>query len=197
MTAHFRAFALLCLTIVLAACYPTSESPIGVSAGAPSPDARLSGVWKGRIGTDKDAAAYLFVFPREGGRLEAMLLHPSAKDDKGDWTTVSLVPGKTGAADILNAKLVLDNGAPAKEGTADYTPVLYRFEANGALRLFVLDEKALGNAVRQKRIAGTVKESSIGDDVRLTAGGKSLDAFFAANAAALFTQDYGSFRKAE
>jgi hypothetical protein len=199
MLPRAKVFALLCLSALLsgllAACYPTSENPIGVSAGPTALDARLTGVWKGRIGTDKDATAYLFAFPREGGRLEAMLLHPSATDDKGDWTTVSLTPGKAGTANILNAKLVLDNGAPAREGTVDYTPVLYRFDPSGELRLFVLDEKALADAVRQNRIAGTVKESSLGNDVRLTADAKTLDAFFAANAAALFTEDYGSFRQ--
>jgi hypothetical protein len=193
VTVLFRVFALLCLGAALAGCYPTSENPIGVATAAP--DSRLLGAWKGQIGTDKDASASLYVFPREGGRFEAMLIHAASKDDKGGWTTASLVPGKIGSTTVLNAKLILDDGAPAKEGTADYTPVMYRFDAGGVLRLFMLDDKALETAIRAGRIAGTIKENSFGDDVRLTADAKSLDAFFAANAATLFTQAYGIFRR--
>ena len=161
MRALGRVLALLCLTAALAGCYPTSERPIGVS-GTPAADQRLLGRWTGQIGTGKDTAS-LYVFPREKGQLEALLVHPAAKDDKGGWTTASLLPGKAGAVNILNAKLVLDDGAPAKEGTKDYTPVMYRFDADGTLRLFMLGDKALEVAIRQGRIAGTIKENSFGE----------------------------------
>ena len=48
MLPRAKVFALLCLSALLsgllAACYPTSENPIGVSAGPTALDARLTGV---------------------------------------------------------------------------------------------------------------------------------------------------------
>jgi hypothetical protein len=193
MTMLARAGALI-VALLLAACYPTSEHPIG-SSGAMMPDARLLGVWKGMPKDPKDGPTYIFFLPRKD-KLEAMMIAPPHGDDKGGWMNFAVWTGKAGKHDFLNGQTLLDDGNPPKDANKDYTPVFYRFDADGTLRLFVLGDAAIEAAIKKGEIKGDIKENSFGDDIRITADAKAVDAFFASHdPKTLFTEVLGVYRR--
>ncbi len=193
MTLFARVGALL-LAVLLAACYPTTQTPIG-STGPKTPDARLLGVWKSIPKDPKDGPSYLFFLPRKD-KLEAIMVYPAKGDDKGSWMSFAVLTGKAGSNDFLNGRQLLDDGEAPKDASKDYTPVFYRFDKGGTLRLFVLGEKPIEDAIAKGEIKGEVKKNSFGDDVRITADAKMVDAFFAAHdPKTLFTDVLGTYRR--
>lgn len=190
MSMIVRAGALF-LAAFLAACYPTTQVPIG-STGPTAPDARLIGVWKG---TPKDGPNYLFFLPRKD-KLEAIMVYPAKGDDKGSWMSFAARTGKAGNNDFINGRELLDDGEPAKNQNNDYTPLYYRFDKDGTLRLFFLDDNKIEEAITKGELKGEIKKSDIGDDVRITADAKMLDAFFATHdPKTLFTDQLGVYRR--
>ncbi len=107
----------------------------------------------------------------------------------------ALILGELGEHRFVNAKILLDDGEPSSEKDNGYTPLLYRFDEDGTLRLFVLDDIELKKAIREGKIAGNVKESTYFDDIRITADEKALNAFFLSTTASLFTEDFGTFHR--
>lgn len=193
MTMFARAGALI-LAALLAACYPTTQTPIG-STGPTTPDVRLLGVWKGMPKDPKDGPDYLFFLPRKD-RLEAIVVYPAKGDDKGSWMSFAVWCGKAGSNNFLNGQQLLDDGIAPKDANKDYTPVFYRFDKDGTLRMFVLGEKPIEDAIAKGEIKGEVKKNSFGDDVRITADAKMMDAFFATHdPKTLFTDPLGVYRR--
>jgi hypothetical protein len=193
MTMFARA-GVLFLAALLAACYPTTQTPIG-STGPKTPDVRLLGVWKGTPKDPKDGPNYLFFLPRKD-KLEAVMVYPAKDDDKGGWMSFEVRTGKAGSNDFLNGIELLDDGEAPKDTSRDYTPVYYRFDKDGTLRLFVLGEDQIENAISKGEIKGEVKKNSFGDDVRITADAKIVDAFFATHdPKTLFTDPLGVYRR--
>ena len=191
MRPHFRLFILLA-ALALGGCYPTSQEAIGISNG-PAVDAKLYGVWQGRI-ANQNGNVYLFFLARAPAPAQAMLVRPGdAPNEKGDWASFSIVLGKAGSNGIVNA--LFDGGGVPRDENPDFVPLLYRFEADGTLHLYALDTIALEDAVRANRLAGGIVQNGKNADVTLTGDPKTLDAFFAANSAKFFTQLFGSFRR--
>lgn len=190
------------LSVFLAACFPTSENPVGKmqstarqADGEPTHAAsRLLGSWKGVLGTDAQAV-YLFFLAGDDNKLEALLIRPGDGQDKGGWLSFALILGELGEHRFVNAKILLDDGEPSAEKDNGYTPLLYRFDKDDTLRFFVLDDIELKKVIREGKIAGEVKEGTYFDDIRITADAKTLDAFFLASAASLFTEDFGTFHR--
>jgi hypothetical protein len=196
--ASFRGFSVRLLAVfacfILAACYPTTQVPIG-STGPTTPDTRLIGSWLGQIG-DGPETIYLFFMPRGTDQAEALLVEPAQGQEDGSWSSYTVLNGYAGTHAVLNARAVLDDGKPAESADEGYTPLLYRFEEDGSLHLFLLDESATKAAIRSGKIAGTIKEESYTDSITLTADGKTLDTFFATpEGIALFAKPFGVFRR--
>jgi hypothetical protein len=173
-----RLLLIVAFAATVAACASTKH-PIGISAG-PQTDQRLLGAWKG-TDPDQGNTIYAFILPRrDAPGLEAVAVSPQHGDDKGGWSILSIAVGRAGEFRFLNARMLFDNGKPAKPGD-DYVPVLYRIEGD---KLYISnpDIDAIKRAVQAGELAGTTTESS----VVITAEPAALDAYMARHAAKLF-----------
>jgi hypothetical protein len=185
----FRVLFAIAFAAAVAACASTKH-PVGISAG-PQTDARLLGVWKG-TDPDEGNAIYVFILPqRDGDDLQALGASPMHGDDKGGWANLSLTVGRAGEHRFLSARMLFDNGKPAKPGE-DYIPVLYRIDGD-TLHILHADVEALKRAVEAGELAGQVTGSS----VVITAEPAALDAYMAANAAKLFKPSKTVLRRIE
>ena len=195
MTVLSRAFVLFLVTGLiagLAACYPTTRNPIGISGGTVE-DSRLEGAWLGFIGETDDGPAYLFFFRRDDGMLEAMLTRPAIGEEDGGCASVTLGLGRLGEDRLMNARTVLDDGDPPDPGDTDYTALAYRFAADGSLHLFMPSERSIEDAIRSGGIAGEISQNRFFNQATLTADSEALDAFFE-GAMHLFDVELGVFR---
>ena len=187
MNAILRAFALALLSMLAACTSVVTENPIGISNGTVS-DLRIVGAWKAMTpeNNSKDEA-YVFVLPHEKTPLEGMLVVQSDRD----WWTSDLVLGKAGAHTMINVKVLLKNRVPvsAKDMPAGYFPLRYVVNADGSIQLFIWTAETVKNAIESGAIAGTLVSAS---DIRITAEPKALDTFFAASAATVFAEPFGT-----
>ena len=181
-----RLATVLCTALIATACLPvTSTVPVGSSVGF-TPDPALTGMWKGH-GEDPRQAGYLSFFPQDDGTITALMITPDGKDSS--WATFSLQTATLGANRFMNAHEVLSNGKPDDDAEAQKTfPLLYRVNGDGALVIYLLDEKAAAVAIKSGAIAGTIGQGQFGD-ITLTAEPAALDAFMATPAGrALFVK---------
>ncbi len=191
----FARFAALVTAAFLAGCYPTIVHPIGSTAPMTA-DARLLGGWKAQPKHKDNGPMYLFFFEREGGKLEALLAGTPTEGDKGGWMTYEVMGGKLGAHDFLNGRALLDDGHPSKDASKEYTPTFYSFDGKDTLHIYTLGTDAIEAAVTKGQIKGEVKKNSFGDDVRITADAKAVDAFFASrDPKVLFTDELGVYHR--
>jgi hypothetical protein len=173
-----RLLVVVAFAAAIAACASTKH-PIGVSGG-PQTDARLLGGWKG-VDPDQGNTIYVFFLPRpDSAELHAVGVSPLHGNDKGGWATLAITVGRAGEHRFLNARMLYDNGKPAKPGE-DYVPVLYRIEGK-TLRILNPDVEALKRAIQAGEIEGRITGSS----VIITAKPAALDRYMATHAAKLF-----------
>jgi hypothetical protein len=181
--------------IGLCACPPvTTKTPVGTTVKAVS-DPAFTGVWQGRVGDNK-APGYFTFFPQDDGTVNVLVVSPPSKDDKGGYGVFAVQTVMLGKYHFVNARETVDDGKPATGSMADRTfPILYRWDDDGALTLYLIDETAARNAVKAGKIAGTIENGEYGD-VMLTAPPGTLDAFMASPAGrALFTKPLVTLRK--
>lgn len=206
----------LAAAAMLAGCSEVStQYPIGSSSGL-APDPALVGTWLPRTDDGKDIertadgkiAGYIHVLPiKEGPLTIVMVSLPKKPEDKGDYQIMRATTGQTGKNRFLNAVLLSPAGETSKtmpeQGTV---PVLYRFDTNGDLALFKLDEDKAAAAIRAGTIAGTIKKNTytVGGteyegtpDIRITADPAALDAFFAKPDAEALFEPLGRLKKAD
>jgi hypothetical protein len=182
---------MLAAVLALCGCYPTSHEAIGISKGVAN-DPALSGTWLGHIAGDQ-GTTYLFFLQHPPEPEQAMIVRVGDGKDPGEWASFSIVLGKAGGSAILNA--VFENGSLPRDDTEDYTPLLYRFEADGALHFFLMNSLAAEDAVRANRLGGEIVSAGKNADVTLTGDPETIDAYFAANATKFFTVDFGTFKR--
>jgi hypothetical protein len=179
----------------LAACPPvTSKIPVGTTVTA-TPDQALAGVWKGRVALSATFSYFTF-FPQDDGTVSAVLVTPPSGADKGGWAAFSLQTVTLGPNRFMNVRETIDQGKPATGAMADNTiPVLYRINGDGALVLYIIDEKLAKNAIKGGKIAGDIEQGQYGN-VTLTATAADLDAFMASpQGRALFDKPLVILRK--
>jgi hypothetical protein len=82
---------------------------------------------------------------------------------------------------------VSENGKPGDSDTPPKNiPALYRINGDGALVVYLMDEKRAEAAIKANKLAGTIDPGQYGD-VSITASPSDLDAFMAtADGRALF-----------
>ena len=190
-----RAAATIAAALAVSACLPvTSKTPVGTTVGLKA-DQTLAGMWKGRSGTDNNSF-YLTFFPQDDGTLKALLLTPPDTKDKGGWLTFSVQTAMLGRNQFLDAKELDDSGKPPDTKLADNTiPLLYRVNGDGALVLYLADEKAVSAAIKQGKIAGDIEPGQFGD-VTLTASAAELDALLGTpTGRALFKKPLALFKR--
>jgi hypothetical protein len=193
MKALLRGAFIFLAAIAAAACYPTSEHPIGTTVPA-AVDARLLGAWKRVPKETGQDSNYLFFLQRDDGALEALMVGAPETDD-GGWMLFSVKTARLKGKDFLSARVLLDDGKPPEDDQA-WTPVYYVLEGADTLRLSALGEKEIAAAIAKGEIDAQVTKLTYSDEIKLTSAGKALDAFFAArDPKALFTEELGTYRQ--
>ncbi len=119
---------------------------------------------------------------------------PDGKD--GGWATYTLQTATLGSYKFINAHEATSDGKPADGAEAQKTfPLLYRVNGDGALVIYLLDEKRAAAAIKSGKIAGTVDPGQDGD-VKFTAAAADLDAFMQTpDGRALFVKPLGIFKR--
>lgn len=185
-----RIVVVAALALALSGCLPvTSTSPVGTTRGL-GVDRRLAGMWEGS--TDSGTPGWFAFVPDDHGGMTAILIgFPSTKDSDGSFETFFVRTAALGRAEYLNAQELTDNGRAATGPLAkNIMPLLYRFENERRLTLYLMDEEAAKKIVEAGRIAGVVEHEQFGD-VTLTANPADLDRFFAsATGLALFKKPF-------
>jgi hypothetical protein len=171
-----RLAAVVCTALLATACLPvTSTVPVGSTVGF-SADPALAGIWKGH-GEKLSDVLYLSFFAADDSTITAVMQKPDGKD--GGWGTYSLQTAALGANHFMNAREVSSDGKPADDTDAQKTfPLLYRVNGDGALVIYLLDEKRAAAAIHAGKIAGTIEPGNFGD-IAITAPAADLDAFMA------------------
>jgi hypothetical protein len=188
-----RLAAALCIALIATACLPvTTTTPVGSTVGF-KPDPALAGMWKGRGGSPV-TTIYLSFFPQDDGTITAILITPDGKDT--GWATYSLQTATLGANRFMNTHEMTNDGKPATDLEAQKTfPLLYRVNGDGALVIYLLDEKNAAAAIHAGKIAGTIERGELGD-IAITASAADLDAFMRTpDGRALFVKPLAIFKR--
>lgn len=188
-----RLLSVLCVALVSTACLPvTTTAPVG-STTTMTPDLGLAGMWKGKLPKETGDVYFIFL-PQSDGTTTAIMTEPSGKDT--GWSVYSFKTATLGSYHYMNAHEVSSDGKPADDSTAQKNiPVLYRMNGDGALVIYLIDEKRAGAAITANKITGTVDASKYGDTT-LTASASDLDAFMgSADGRALFNAPLIILRK--
>jgi hypothetical protein len=197
-----------CLAIVLvafvSACSDlTTDHPVGAASDEQF-DKRLVGGWQLLANPDMQekhphALGYAFFLPLKNG-VHAVVMSWGDDASDGGCFEFDAVTGKADDDLFLNVLNPSDCGKAPGEGPPGYHIYLYRFDARGGLMVTGPSQDGrtlVARAVNGGRLKGTVKVTSYGTDaqghpnsttdIRLTAEQKALDAFFAENGKAIFT----------
>lgn len=204
-----RLCAVVALAFLAACSNLTTEHPIGASA-ADKADPRLIGMWKiaGPL-TDKKPgeAGYMFVSPKKDSTdLHAVIVGWSATEPT-ETMEFDVATGTLAGNAFVNLHNVVENGKAATKDDFDgYLPFVYRFEKDG--RLDIYDHTDAGMDMIKQAIAGRHLRGTVRDkgsrgkdkntmapmlDIHLTSDQKTLNAFFAANGKAVFTDLVDAF----
>jgi hypothetical protein len=179
-----RLLGVACAALIVTACLPvTTTAPVG-STTAMTPDPALTGMWKGR--PPKEAEDIYFTFlPQSDGTITAVFTEPAGKD--AGWGVYSLKTSTLGTYHYMNVHDVSENGKPGDSDTPQKNiPLLYRVNGDGAVVIYLMDEKRAGAAIKANKIAGTVDAAKYGDTT-ITASASDLDTFMgSADGRALF-----------
>jgi len=212
MRGSLKSFAAAAVFLMLSGCDTlTTDNPIGVN-DATQTDAQLFGTWKMTApqakAEPKEGKAYAFLLPRKDGGLNAVLVGWNRDYSDSGTITLEILTGSAGGFHFLNGTSFVEDGKP--DSSTNYWPALYRFDADGSLRLFKISDdglKIVADAVESHRLAGTVTKHSLvsGDkseanatmDIAITADQKSLDAYFAVNAGKIFTDPLYTLKRVE
>lgn len=190
----FRMAAAACAVFLLAACYPvTTASPVGTSVGF-STDPALAGLWRAEMTQSKDEVVYFHFLPMEDGSFKVVIVSGSEKLN-GEWSVARVKAANLGDGRFLNAEMVFNDGKRESDSSHGTVPLLYRFESNGRVSLFLISEDKAKEAIQSGAVAGTIEPGDFGD-VKLTAEPYDLDKFFAGDeGTALFTEKFATLTK--
>lgn len=194
MARNVLLLASIVLELALAGCLPVaSTSPLGTTVGGGS-DPRLTGIWKGKLGTSA-GAAYVAFYPGHDGVDKIVVLAPPSADDEGGWIVAEAHVARLGGNTYLDAREMDEDGRTPDRVLA-HIPILYEFGADGLLTLYLVDEGAARLAIGKGAVAGSIQPGEFGD-VTITAPPTALDGFFASKAGrALFTKPLGILHRA-
>lgn len=200
--------ALRCLAIAalmaLAACGNLmTDKPIG-GLSADHADARLIGVWRATTNTEAGEAGYMFVSPRKDGHaLHAVIVGWSATKP-AERAEFDVATGTAGGSTFVNIDNVTASDNAMGKQPPGYLPFVYRFGADGSLLIYDLSGDGMSlikAAIGKHRLAGKITptytdpktKTAAGMEIHLTSDQRTIDAFFAANAKAIFTNEVDTF----
>ena len=191
--AIIRLLSVICMGLLAAACLPvTTTAPVG-STTAMTSDPALAGMWKGHMPKEAEDVYFTFL-PQGDGTITAIFTEPAGKD--AGWGVYSLKTSALGTYHYMNVHEVSSDGKPADDSAVQKNiPALYRVNGDGALVIYLMDEKRVGAAIQANKIAGTVDTAKYGDTT-ITASAADLDTFMgSADGRALFNAPLIILRK--
>ena len=179
--------------LALAACYPpTTITPVGTTVGFKS-DPMLVGLWRSLPDHDNNRSYYFHFLNGKKGEMFAVLV-----GDGGEISDVAIYKFKVarfGNVGFLNTRGMMDPEHEAPDQPKGTVPVLYRFEGNSKLKIYMADENATKDAIRAHKIAGTAGAGGT-DDAVITSDGAALDKFFRSRAGlALFKEPFATMTR--
>lgn len=216
MTTSLKLLCAAVLLTLLSACNSLrTDNPIGASTEY-GLDKRLIGAWR-MVDPRRDdkipdhGAGFMFLLPLKEGGLHGVIESWTFKAPRSDSLEFDVTPGMAGDNLFANVRRLSENGEASEPEPSDYLPFLYRFEADGTLSVWGWSDDGLNmikDSIENGRLMGTVTIQSYGPDdqgqamkpsigISITADQKSLDAFFARNGRAIFTERKYSFRRIE
>jgi len=167
---------LLAAAALLTGCLPQSKNPIAPPSQTFA-DRRLEGVWEQKA--DDGSRSYFHMARRiDRGTPWLDVADVSHRDEnKGlgfdGYTALSAKIGNERFLSFKNSRLT---GSPTPAGTFSFAR--YDFTWRGDLRIWLLSEDALAEAVRAGQLHGKVKGSGFSLDVKLTDSSARLAEFF-------------------
>jgi hypothetical protein len=169
-------FAAVGAALLVCGCLPvTTKTPLGTSVGS-KPDPALYGVWRGAPEKKGDAPAFI-IFVKNADDTTTAILSSSSDSKEGDWQEFLVKPVAMGGHTFMNVRETRVNGAVADDELAgEQIPMLYVLK-NNSLKLILLDEKKVAEAIKAGAIAGVVEPGDYGD-VHITADATTLDNYF-------------------
>jgi hypothetical protein len=150
----------------LAGCVPESEHPIAPLDPAKS-DARLWGSW---ISTEEDGYRVAHVFATEAGAMKFSIAEHGV-EGLGEVETYDGHVTHLGSGDYINAMVT--------GSETGYVIGKYDLKDKDHLAVWFPDNAALEQAVKDKKLAGTITDEGGIPDVRITATSDEWQAFLA------------------
>ena len=154
------------LAVWLAGCLPESEHPIAPADPAKS-DARLWGSW---LSTEEDGYMIGHIFATDGGTLKFVLAEHGVEGIGGIETYEGHVT-QLASGDYLNTMVT----GPE----TGYVIGKYELKDKDHLAVWFPDNAVLEQAVKDKKLAGTITDEGGIPDVRITATSEEWQAFLA------------------
>jgi hypothetical protein len=180
---------LIALTLFWACCEPPrSKNPLTPPEAA-KPDARMAGVWAGRLG-ERDEAL-LRVVPREGARFDLVLVG----QDRASGAVVLAFegfPSTIAGRSYLNlrSKTYLGDYAEKTQIAESWIFARYEVTRDGALTLWQMEDEPVKAAIAAHQLAGQTA-----DRVEITASSSELAAYVARADAATLWRRLGTFKR--
>src|SRR6185437_16562226 len=136
-----RMFVAVYAVFLLTACYPvTTTSPIGTTVGF-STDTALAGLWRAEMAQSDDEVVFFHFLPMDDGSFKVVIVSGGEKLN-GEWSVARVKAASLGDNHFLNAEMVFDNGKRTSDPKHGTVPLLYRFETDGRVSLFLISEDA-------------------------------------------------------
>ena len=154
----------------LSACVSIKQ-PIGSSVGYVN-DPALEGLWIGKPSDDR-SLGYYHVILNDNNTMTVVGIAPRQDKIKASWGTLELTTVVLGSNHYMNARETSDDGTPKQ--TSEFYPLYYTISGDN-LSIFAFDSSKVADAIKARRIEGTVSKDQYGESVAITADGPHLDA---------------------
>ncbi len=161
------------LGLVLAACVPESNNPVGDPANAVH-DSDLYGLWQADW---EDGRLFLHVFDAGQGMVDVYTINHK-KDGGGEADHYQGFISTVGKRRIVNLQMA-DSSGEDSGGAATYVFVAYQMETPGKLDVHFIDDKVFIAAVAAGKLKGQVTGEGEGQTVLLSDDGPKIADFMA------------------
>ncbi len=183
------------IVALLAACVPTSENPLPVSADTPL-DTALYGAWLGQVDAEDDPVFLHFVKTQDGNNKAILVTVQDEGEPDGGWAEFDVTSSSLASGTFLNLFWTESDGEPVEDLKGIHL-VRYILDTDGKLSLYFIDADLLQEAIENGTLEGDITSSGLTNRIRITASSDALADFVDSNDPdTLFSEFYGSFKKA-
>ena len=183
------------LAIFLAACLPTAQNPLPVSADHPL-DKALYGAWIGSVEDEEDPVLLHFLETVDGKHKAILVTVQTPDDSDGGWAEFDVTSSTLSNGNFLNLYWTESDGEAVEE-LQGFHLMRYELGADDTLSLFFIDGDMIAEAIEEGALDGTVSSSGMTKSIRMTASSEKLAAYIESqNPMKLFAEAYGTFKPA-